>query len=265
MTNLKTIAAAALVAAGFGAAPAQAVITTFAQYGTIGTGANVYFKNNGAGTTQGTGGSFYSIATPTSTVAGARNVSFSFLQALIAPSVTNQVAQFSLFGTVTNTPALLTNGFLIQENINGVFSFTSTTAITVGATTYAAGSNLLSGTFTGANIFGQRLGSSGSFTSNIASVNYTSDFLTFDNTVDRDFSLSLSSILSPLQAAPTGGTPTRALRTFKAVSTGSFSSDPAPIVNGVPEPEMWALMVAGFGLVGVQLRRRSKAVTSITV
>lgn len=33
-------------------------------------------------------------------------------------------------------------------------------------------------------------------------------------------------------------------------------------VGGVPEPEMWALMVAGFGLVGASLRRRVKTVAA---
>jgi hypothetical protein len=30
-------------------------------------------------------------------------------------------------------------------------------------------------------------------------------------------------------------------------------------VNGVPEPESWALMIAGFGLVGAAMRRRAMA------
>ena len=32
------------------------------------------------------------------------------------------------------------------------------------------------------------------------------------------------------------------------------------IVGGVPEPSLWAMMISGFGLVGVFLRRRSQAI-----
>lgn len=259
MTNLKALAAAALVAATVGAAPAQAVITTFAQYQAIGTGANIYFKNGAANNVSSKNGALYTISAANSTVPGSRTVSFSFLQPALSSLVNNVNAIYTLSATVTNTPAISFGGFLIQQNLTGSFSFISAQAIQVGNTVYASGSNLLSATFTGASIFGQRLGTSGSFTSDVASITYTSDFLTFDNTLDRDFALSLTGITSPLQATPTNGTPINALRTFRARSTGSFSSDPAPVVNGVPEPEMWALMVVGFGLVGLQLRRRTTA------
>ena len=37
-----------------------------------------------------------------------------------------------------------------------------------------------------------------------------------------------------IKTLPTNGTPTRALRTFRAVATGQFSSDPAPITPAIP-------------------------------
>ncbi len=35
--------------------------------------------------------------------------------------------------------------------------------------------------------------------------------------------------------------------------------DTAPAVGGVPEPAAWAMLIAGFGLVGATMRRRSAA------
>ena len=257
--TIGAIAASTLVAV----APAQAAITTFAQYQAApGTSANIYWKNNGTTASNGTGGSIYTIATNSATTAGSRLVSFSFLQGALMPFVTNASALFMLNATVAATPAQLLGGFLIQPGIAGTFSFTSTSAITVNNTNYAAGSNLLSATFSQAAVFGQRAGTSGSFTATstdpAGTIVYTSDFLTFDPSSSLDFSLSLSSITSVLQAIPTVGTPNRALRNFRALSTGSFSADPAPLVTAVPEPASWLLMIAGFGMVGVSARRRNR-------
>lgn len=258
MKPSKAILASALIAAAFSAAPASAVVTTFAQYQPIGTGANVYFRNNGTNGSNGSGGSFYTIAAANGTTAGSRNVTFSFLQPSLNALVGSQVASFTLFGSVVNSPAVLSSGVLTQQNISGTFSFVTTQEIIAGGRTFAAGSNLLSATFVNAEISGVTPSSSGSFTSNNASVVYTSDFLTFDNTLDRDFAFGLTSITSPLVRAG----PTTALRNFRAVSTGTFSSDPAPL-SAIPEPEMWGLMVVGFGLVGVQMRRRKTGLATI--
>ncbi len=40
----------------------------------------------------------------------------------------------------------------------------------------------------------------------------------------------------------------------------SFNVAPPPPVGGVPEPASWALLIAGFGLVGAAMRRRQLAV-----
>ncbi|TRW17904.1 PEPxxWA-CTERM sorting domain-containing protein [Glacieibacterium frigidum] len=264
----KTLTAAALAAGTMfvAATPAQAVITTFAQYQALpGQTANIYWKNNAADNSTGTGGSIYTTATNSSTVAGSRLVSFSFLQPSLAAFVTNVNASFTLNASVAATPALLAGGFLIQPGIAGSFSFLTTAPITVGNTFYATGSNLLSATFSQGAIVGQRNGTSGSFSATSEdpadTIVYTSDFLTFDPTSSLDFSLSLTSITGVLQAVPTNTTPTRALRSFRALSTGSFSSDPAPIVTAIPEPAVWGLMIVGFGMVGLQTRRRARNAT----
>lgn len=241
--------------------PAAAVITTFAQFSTIGSGANVRWVNNGAAsntasssTATGSGGYFYSTTTATSRVPGNVAVRFEYLQPSLA-ALGRINANFSMNITVpSGNPAAASGIFRIQNIPSGGFSFLSTQAFTIGSTNYAVGTNLLTGTFTSGTIFGAQ--SSGSFSGNDEDgvLAYTSDVLNFSNTINRDFSLSLTSITPVIFRSNAN----RALRTFRAVATGQFSSDPAPTVNAVPEPKVWGMMVMGFGLIGVQVRRRSK-------
>lgn len=241
-----TVSIAALVGIA-GAMPAQAALTTFANFAGLNADAGVRFDNNG------TGGSLYTIDAPMASTPGSRLVSFTFLQAALS-SISDVTASFTMLSN-TVSPAQLMNGFLVQPNLTGAFSFLSTSAITVGNTTYAVGSNLLSGSFTDVSIAGQVNASSAAYSGSTgggAVISYTSDFLTFAPDSDYDLSISLSS-LAPLLAAVQGN----ALSSFRAYSTGSFSSEPAPTVNAVPEPSVWALMIVGFGLVGVQARRRN--------
>ena len=53
-----------------------------------------------------------------------------------------------------------------------------------------------------------------------------------------------------------------ALRSFRAVAGGSFSSDPAPLAAAavVPEPSTWAMLLTGFFMVGLSVRRRAAKV-----
>jgi hypothetical protein len=167
-------------------------------------------------------------------------------------------ADFFMDVSVTNTPAQLLSGVFIQQVMTGGFSFTSKNAFTIGNTVYAAGTNLLSGTYVNAAIVGS--GSSGSFSGNNivngSTLTFTSDVLDFTNVQETDFSMSLTS-LTPSFSRLSSAT---ALRTFRAVAGGAFSSDPAPLAP-IPEPEVWALLVVGFGLVGVQVRRRARRST----
>jgi hypothetical protein len=254
MVSTKLALGAFAGAALFAAVPANAAITTFADYKSIGSGANIYWKNN-SGSTAGTGGSIYTISNANATTPGSKNVTFSFLQSELAPYVTNVAAKFTLLASVANTPTLVAGGYQIQQSIAGSFSILSTSVITIGDLTFGVGSNLLSGTFTQSTIFGQTNSTSGSFsgsTESGGSIVYTSDFMSFLPTVNRDFALSLTSITSALSSSSG-----KALRTFKGSSTGSFSTDPAPIpINAVPEAATWAMFIGGFGLMGAALRRR---------
>lgn len=49
-------------------------------------------------------------------------------------------------------------------------------------------------------------------------------------------------------------------RNAGAVATAKLPTTPAPQVRGVPEPDTWALMIAGFGATGAVLRRRRPAI-----
>jgi hypothetical protein len=256
--RILTTAAIALAATLAAAGPASAVVTTFASFGPGAGGANVYFLNAGSNGNA----LFFTTATNTSTTQGARTVSFTFLQnAFNAIGPVN--AKWTLSGAVTNSVAIINGANITQSNIAGSFSYISTSAITLGSTTYAAGSNLLSGTFTNSSIQGVRNATAGGFTGSTpaSSITYSSDFLTFIPGSAYDFSISLSQIAPALNALPTSGTPTRALRTFRAVAGGQFSADPAPIPN-VPEPAIWLQLITGFGLVGLAARRRITTVAA---
>jgi hypothetical protein len=255
MSKLKTFVGAAIVAAAFAGTAAQAVITTFAGYSQIGNN-SVRWINNGTGNpliaSNGTGGSL---------VSNTAQVNFYFLNVPVLPALGNILANWTLSATVVNSPASATvipgNPLYLNQSItNATFSFTNVNAFTVGSTTYAAGSNLLSGTFSG-NLGGFTRASAGGIAASTSQgdpVTFTSDVVTFAPGSEYDLAINLTSIANTLARSTVGGP--KALRSFRASSSGTFSSDPAPV--GVPEPEMWGLMIVGFGLVGVQMRRRTR-------
>lgn len=264
MTIIRTLAAVATLAAAFTVAtPASAVVTTFANFTGVG-GANIYWKQSASQT----GGSFYSIANPAATTAGAVATKFTFL----SPSPTDRLQALANLGQLnasltflavanSGNPALSFGGFAIQPLSTGSFSFIYTGAapLVVDHTTYYTGANLLTATFfSGGGISGSLRGSSGALNTSTSAgdtIIYSSDFLNFTPTLDKDFALSLSSITPPLAAAAG-----KSLRTFFGTSTGSFSTDPAPLPTAIiPEPATWGLLVVGFGLVGLQGRRRSRS------
>jgi hypothetical protein len=259
------------IAVGVGAAPAGAAITTFATFSSATSTDNVRFVNTGNSAGRSTDATFYTTHTATSTTPGFSLVNFSFLEPQFLPYVTNVKADFTLSGSIAKgSPTQAVGGFLVQPGASGSFSFISTTAITVGGPNfvshvYPIGSNLLSGVFTTGDIAGQT--SSGSLSDSSVSpgstVTFTSDFLDFTPTIERDLSIALTAIIPSL--APSPGPVNKALKSFRAVAGGQFSSDPAPLINGlaiVPEPGMWVLMVAGFGLVGISARRRGRTVAA---
>ena len=263
MTMFKSIVAAAAAVVAIAAVPAQAIVN-IGNFTQTGNKPIIRWLNNGGNSTATTGGSIFTInaAGNPGTAAG----QFSFTIPLIAPYLTNVAANFTLFGqTPAGTPALRTAfagfEFLTQPNISGSFAITTQNAISTPYGNFAAGSCLLCiNAYTGALIVGQRGGTSAAFAASTAGgsgLTFFSDFYDFSNTTERDFSFSLTGITPTFNAAPftTGSTPTRALRTFVASSTGSFSAD-------VPEPQTWALLISGFAMVGFAMRRRTATVAA---
>lgn len=253
-----TILGVAALASLASAVPASAVITTFATFSPVTSARNVRWVNGATKTTasntgnSSSSGFFYTISSPTANAPGIADVKFDFLQ---LPVLGMLDADFFMDVTVTATPAQSLSGIYIQQVMTGTFSFKSKNAFSLGMTAYAAGSNLLSGSYTNAAIVGTS--SSGSFAGNNTNLGslltFTSDVLNFTGVGDTDFSMSLTS-LTPSFFSLSSMT---ALRSFRAVAGGQFSTDPAPEAP-VPEPEVWTLLVVGFGLIGVQVRRRAR-------
>lgn len=133
---------------------------------------------------------------------------------------------------------------------SGSISFTRATAAAEGNGTRT---NLLTVSFTNAELDASQNNGSFTFKSNNNSViTFTSDFLDFSHVVDKDFSFSFSGS-SPTFNAPVGSSS----RSLSMSGSGTFASDPAPlVVGGVPEPASWAMMLGGFGLLGATLRTR---------
>jgi hypothetical protein len=243
-----------LVAAGaLGlAAPAMADVETFASYNQVNQGNSLRWVKTASG------GSLYTTSTSTATVPGAVAVNFTYLTNSLS-SLGPLSASFSMNLTAANgNPAFSGGGFLVQGGLTGSFSFTYTGAdFTIGSTTYSSGTNLLSGTIGDASIAGASGGSSGGVSASTANgnaISFTSDILSFADASSYDFALTLTQIASVLNRPSS----TSSLRDFRAASTGSFSSDPAPTVPalGVPETATWAMMLVGFGAIGGALRSR---------
>jgi len=259
MTIIRTITAAAVLAAGLAvSAPASADITTFASYIGVG-GQNIYYRK-----VSSLNSSLYTIAAPGANSPGTVSTVFTFL----SPSVTNRLQQLANLGalradfTFRATATAPVDGArnLSQDLLSGSFSFIYKGAapLVVDHTTYYTNANLLSATFGGGSLAG-RLGSNAAnvdgSTAAGDTIGYTSDLLNFAPTNEKDFALSLNA-LSPALGRTVG----QVFNTFFATSSGNFSTDPAPLPTAIiPEPATWGLLVVGFGLVGLQGRRRSRS------
>ncbi len=227
------------------AVTANAAPFTFAQFEQKSV-ADTIRVTNGTGST----GSLQTIGTPL--------VNFSFLlPGLQEAGLGMQDAIMNVSGNIT-TPASIMNipgpKPIFQLIDSGTISFTRTTPASMGPGN-GTGTNLLTISFTNAMLTGTQNGTSGSLLASTPDsvMTFTSDFMSFDHAIALDFAIALTSISGGGLNRLTAGD---SLRAFTADSTGSFSSDPAP-VSTVPEPA--ALGLIGFGLAAVGLRRRRKA------
>jgi hypothetical protein len=234
------LAAGVAAVAGLCATQAQAVtlLAPFASYTMKGTKTTIDWTKSGL-----KGGSIFSTA-PGGSVAGSPAVTFNFLDT--SQYLDHLQAKFTLTGSETGQAA---TGSVDQGNILGTFAFlyTGPTQTFMGHTYTQNKTNLLSGVYTLAHISGK--GSSGSFhdSTDVGTVTFSSDIITsLPYAAVRDFSFSLSSIAKPGLSYVAG----QSLKNFKAASSGVFSA------AYVPEPATWAMMITGFGLLGLAARRR---------
>lgn len=139
----------------------------------------------------------------------------------------------------------------------GTISIIRDTAAAEGAGTKT---NLLTVSFTNAELDASNGSGSFTFKTNPTSViTYTSDFLDFSNVVSKDFSFSFSGA-SPSFNAGLGSSG----RSTRFSGTGTFASDPPPLVPSIPEASTWGMMVVGFGAAGLALRNGSRRKDLIT-
>ena len=212
---------------------AQAQNVTFAQFLEKNGTNDFIFTNNTSSATF-------------STVSGGSPIDFRYQNIVgLNPALQGfQDARLFMSATTTTpatpTPFLLTQVF--GSNVNTIQILRDAPApVGVGTGTRR---NLLTVTFAPTNnsapsIAGANGGNSASFSATTPDhvVTFTSDFLTFTNSTQRNWALSFSSIL-PMLSAGSGGF----FNSFTAAGTGTFSANPAPIPGG---PTAAAVSVGG--------------------
>lgn len=232
------LAAAALTVA---ASSAQAA-TNILQYSQLGDAETMTYTDNGAaGYTISTNGAKTVLTTVNDPVSAA----FGF-----------GLASFS-FTATGNGIAVNTGGSSWSQALTGgSLSFTALAPITVGAQIIPLGANILTLSFLGGAIEADVPGTAGSARVTLPGssfFNVSSDYFEFPPLFMTDFSIALSGVTPGFlfDAQNPGSLANGRFTNFAADSTGTFTA------GAIPEPASWAMMIAGFGLVGLS-RRRSR-------
>lgn len=107
--------------------------------------------------------------------------------------------------------------------------------------------NWLTISFTQAGLAGVAQGTAGGFVGATpwANMTVTSDVLDVSNFVQSDFSFAFSGIQPRFDIAEG--------YSFDANLAGTFAA-------AIPEPATWAMLIAGFGMVGITMRRRNRGI-----
>lgn len=231
--------AAAVVASASVAAPASAVTVTYANFSQK-TNAKQFRYLRASNSNR-----LYTTVTGASNTFGGVPVDFKYLVSVPAALQGIQNAVLTL-DAITNQRIAADGANRSQGGFGG-------TLVLRRVVPLDGEDNLLTINFANGTLFTTQGGSAATFTISIpsagTSIEQSSDFLDFGNVIAADFSLSFSAV-GPVF----NGAANRYGNTFRANAAGTFASNPAP--TGVPEPEMWGLMILGFGMVGVAVRRR---------
>ena len=150
-----------------------------------------------------------------------------------------------------NAPAAVLGNGVMQVLNTGSLSLTAVSAITIGSKTIAAGGNILTVGFKDGELLGILAGNNPTVSVSLPAssfTTFTSDFLESPPLFLSDFSITMSG------ANPSLALSGDRLGDFTAASVGTF--------NVVPEPGTWAMLIAGFGMVGAARRRRRTVVAA---
>lgn len=172
--------------------------------------------------------------------------------------ISGVAARMSFSGTGTSFAVNNSGNLWSQAFTGGTVSFTNTAAFVLGSTVYAAGSNILSLSFTGGELSATVPGTAGNALVSIPGdgfSNVTSDFLSFPPTFLTDFSISLANVIPGfcIGSCGIGGQAAVRFQNFTARGSGDFTA------SMVPEPGTWTMLLLGFGLVGFARRRQVAA------
>lgn len=219
------------------AAPASA-ITTFADFSPASNSPNIQYigADDGSGTISSVD----------------QLVHFTFLNPDGSVGGTTFDAMMNL--TATTGAATVSGGTLaLLPILNGTVTFTSTSPVSWGG---HSGTNLLTVNFSGGVLSALLGGSTATYGNSTPPnmVDFTSDFFNFSTSTARDLAFAIDAINPTVGFAFGGG------RTNLGTVSGNFGADTtAGNPQGVvPEPASWALMFAGFGLVGSVLRSQRR-------
>ncbi|HLZ83684.1 MAG TPA: PEPxxWA-CTERM sorting domain-containing protein [Caulobacteraceae bacterium] len=175
----------------------------------------------------------------------------------------NLNATFDFSATQVAGSAGSTGGIVSAEYDGSFDFFYSGPTTTQGGITLTNGELLLSGTFADAAFLASSGASGAGLTDDsiTGTVTYASGISATDLPLS---STGQSFTLGFIDVSPTVGLQGSVLRHFLAVGDGKFSSDLTSTGGGggVPEPGAWALMLLGFGAIGLAARRRTRAATA---
>ena len=248
MKHLAFLGSALLVVAG--AVPAQATAITFGQFTQQKPSERLFqYVQQDVGPAKKA--ELHTTATAVSDVTAAIPIYYIFTMAGLPADLTgtqNAHLTVDFISNLGTTGAGSSRSQLFDTVINGSISIIRDSAAAEGT---GSRTNLLTVSFTNAELSANENNGSFTFKSNIDSViTYTSDFVSFSPLDDKDFSLSFSGA-NPTFSSVLGSSG----RNARSSGTGTFAVGP------VPEASTWGMMVAGFGLLGFAMRRRSRSVS----